>query len=263
MANLYFFCILSAFTFGRNLFPLVSANYTNPLPLVERLFLDLPLQEVISNTSTMNVVEPWASMYVDAINDGRFGDAVWARYQILGNVENGIIEGANLTVLETIKEDAVEYKANTPEQYEEAVLFYANTSSADGHFDVINTILHISLEDMADHWARVSYGTRCSNGYLAFTTDCRSLINRMYHAKVLIGDIRAISNFGSCHLRVGPYHEGADLTYQAAYAAAILIENECTRETGCCGRQVVSGWSPRNSGHRKVCLSSKNEGCSG
>lgn len=58
--------------------------------LVEQLFPDLSIRDVLNENAGMQAVEPWDSMYVDAIRDGRFGDAIWARYHISGNVENGI-----------------------------------------------------------------------------------------------------------------------------------------------------------------------------
>ncbi|KAH7137010.1 hypothetical protein B0J13DRAFT_449859 [Dactylonectria estremocensis] len=113
----------------------------NHAVLVEQLFLDFSLNDVLSKPPRVPAVEPWATMYVDAILDNRFGDAVWARYQICGTVQDGIIEGSNLTVLESIEEDAMGYRAGAPEQYAEAQSFYASTSSTDGHPEVIEIIL--------------------------------------------------------------------------------------------------------------------------
>lgn len=113
---------------------------------VEQLFLDLSVNRVLQRDG-VPTVEPWASLYVDAIHDGRFGDAIWARYNIMGDVNNGMIEG--LTVLESITEDAVGYKKYAPEQYAEAASFYRGTvSTADGHADVIEIILRIEGEDV-------------------------------------------------------------------------------------------------------------------
>lgn len=94
-------------------FAAALANYTEP---VERLFLDIPLNDALYNTTMLPLVEPWASSYVDSISHQRFGDAVWARYQIERDVENGIIEESNMTVLDSIKEDAMEYRVNTSVQ---------------------------------------------------------------------------------------------------------------------------------------------------
>ncbi|KAI5463653.1 hypothetical protein BGZ63DRAFT_381987 [Mariannaea sp. PMI_226] len=81
-------------------------------------------------------------MYVDAILDNRLGDAVWARYHIDGGVQNGIIDGSNQTVLESIEEYAIGYRVNSPEQYFEALPFYEKTSTKDGHPDVTELILN-------------------------------------------------------------------------------------------------------------------------
>ncbi|KAL2809741.1 hypothetical protein BJX63DRAFT_434908 [Aspergillus granulosus] len=122
--------------------------------IVEQLFLDLPIQQVLHDRA---FVEPWKSMYVDAIRDGRFGDAVWARYHIYGDVEvmPGIDDPAyNMTALEAIKEDALGYRANEPEEYFKALAFYSTTSAADGHADVIEIITNLSEEEIAEFRAK-------------------------------------------------------------------------------------------------------------
>ncbi|KKK25384.1 hypothetical protein P175DRAFT_0497886 [Aspergillus ochraceoroseus IBT 24754] len=122
---------------------------------VEQLFLEFPIQLVLNPRPGTQFLEPWASMYVDAIRDTRFGDAVWARYHISGDVENGIVGGSNgMTVLDVIKEDALSYRVNEPEEYFKALLFYANTSSADGHADVIEVITHLDEGEIAEFKAK-------------------------------------------------------------------------------------------------------------
>ncbi|KAM0347654.1 hypothetical protein ACHAPU_004667 [Fusarium lateritium] len=115
-----------------------SLDYTRP---VEQLFLDISLNDVI--TRRMPFVEPWATIYVDAVLEQRFGDAVWARYHMEGGAENGVIHewpNPSITVLESLKEDVVEAKTNEPSFYEQAVAFYSKTSSSDGHPEVIEVI---------------------------------------------------------------------------------------------------------------------------
>ncbi|OOQ81612.1 hypothetical protein PEBR_42245 [Penicillium brasilianum] len=108
---------------------------TSSASLVEQLFLDFSVQGVRQNEMNgFPIVEPWATEYVNAIRDGRYGDAVWARYHIAGEVHGGIIDGTNRTVLEMIEEDALGYKANT--------------NPADGHPDVIEIILRIENQDV-------------------------------------------------------------------------------------------------------------------
>jgi hypothetical protein len=90
----------------------------SPTSLVEQLFLDLSIQEVLTDTS--NFVDPWKGMYVDAINDGRYGDAIWARYHIYGEPEPmpcdcGHDPARKMTVMEEIKEDALAYRVNDPD----------------------------------------------------------------------------------------------------------------------------------------------------
>ncbi|KAF4440825.1 hypothetical protein FACUT_3143 [Fusarium acutatum] len=116
-------------------------SLTDETSLVEQLFLDRSIHDVL--TSKWPAVEPWATMYVDAIREQRYGDAVWARYHIEGNVENGVIicpsPSDNMPVLDSIREDAVEANMNEPELYAK-VHFYAKTSPSDGHPEVIKII---------------------------------------------------------------------------------------------------------------------------
>lgn len=112
--------------------------------LPEQLFLDLPIPDVLNKDHWLPVVEPWARAYVDAINDRRFGDAIWARYHIFGEVKNGILN--NKTVLEAIEEDAISYRRSEPDIYLEALLFYKSRSSTDGHADIIEMLLRIDRE---------------------------------------------------------------------------------------------------------------------
>ncbi|KAL4722196.1 hypothetical protein ACLX1H_010972 [Fusarium chlamydosporum] len=120
----------------------MSIEFAEP---VEQLFLDLPVDQVLQRDG-LQVVEPWASQYVNAIHDTRYGDAIWARYHIFGEVVDGSIEG--LTVLESITQDAMGYKKYAPEQYAQAISLYKDTSSADGHTDVIEVISHVDGEDL-------------------------------------------------------------------------------------------------------------------
>ncbi|KAM5362702.1 hypothetical protein ACJA88_013898 [Fusarium oxysporum] len=231
---------------------------TNSSRLPEQLFLDIPINDVLQNTSMLPLVEPWSSKYVEAIQSKRYGDAIWARFHIEGGVQNGITLDTNDTILDIIKEDAAGYKANAPVQYTEAVAFYANTSSDDNHSDLIKAIVDAAPdEDLAK---RATFKINCdANHNLAFQSDCQQLIRNMLRSKINIGDTRLAAIHGGCRLRVGPYRSAPDVTYNTAHAVAILIEEKCARRIGCC--QFVSGSSPKNGGHRKVCLSSKRSGC--
>lgn len=113
----------------------------------EGLFLDISVHRVLHDVG-IPAVEPWATSYIDAVHDGRFGDAIWARYHIFGNVIDGMIE--QLTVLESITEDAMGYKKFAPEDYAAAVAFYTDRmNSADTHPEVIEIILRIDKEDLS------------------------------------------------------------------------------------------------------------------
>ncbi|KAE8149526.1 hypothetical protein BDV25DRAFT_156134 [Aspergillus avenaceus] len=130
----------------------LSISETSP---VEQLFLDLPIQEVLHPRRGQTFIEPWTHMYVDAIRDTRLGDAVWARYHIYGDVDNGIVGGSNnMTVLDVIKEDALSYRVNAPEEYFEALSIYSKTSGADGHLDVLKVITNLDEREIAEFKAR-------------------------------------------------------------------------------------------------------------
>ncbi|KAF5975904.1 hypothetical protein FCOIX_7441 [Fusarium coicis] len=100
-------------------------SLTDETSPVEQLFLDRSIHDVL--TKKWPAVEPWATIY-----------------HIEGNVENGIIispsPSDNMSVLDSIREDAVEAKMNEPEFYAEALQFYAKTSRSDGHPEVIKII---------------------------------------------------------------------------------------------------------------------------
>ncbi|KAI1019944.1 hypothetical protein LB503_006020 [Fusarium chuoi] len=103
---------------------------------VEELFLDISIHEV------------------DSIREQRYGDAIWARYCIEGGVEDGVIIGQgpnpDMTVLDQIKEDAVEAKINEPRLYAEALELYRMTSSTDGHPEVLKIIFDTDRMDSGD-----------------------------------------------------------------------------------------------------------------
>ncbi|SCV54239.1 uncharacterized protein FFB14_13546 [Fusarium fujikuroi] len=88
---------------------------------VEELFLDISIHEVLTQTM-VTFVEPWKT----------------------GGVEDGLIVGQgpnpDITVLDQIREDAVEAKTNEPALYAEALELYRMTSSIDGHPEVLKII---------------------------------------------------------------------------------------------------------------------------
>ncbi|KAJ4256814.1 hypothetical protein NW762_008910 [Fusarium torreyae] len=118
---------------------------------VEILFLDIPVSDVVQRADYIQVFEPWATQYVDAIHEGRFGDAIWARYHMMGGVKSdGKLEGADITVTESITEDAVAYKQGYPEDYAKAVsLFQEYLSQSDGHLDILEIVFRIGREDVS------------------------------------------------------------------------------------------------------------------
>ncbi|PYI06582.1 hypothetical protein BO78DRAFT_283899, partial [Aspergillus sclerotiicarbonarius CBS 121057] len=84
-------------------------------------------------------VEPWASHYCAAISDKRYGDAIWARYNMDGRMvdgkyksismtKDGVIEDVGVPVYEMIMDDARVYAKDSPEDYRDALLLYDTTS---------------------------------------------------------------------------------------------------------------------------------------
>ncbi|KAF9779934.1 hypothetical protein IL306_001062 [Fusarium sp. DS 682] len=137
--------------------PASEMNDPGVMSPIEELFLDISIHEVLNQTM-VTYVEPWKTMYIDSIREQRYGDAIWARYCIEGGVENGIIIGQgpnpNITVLDQIKEDAIEAKMNEPGLYAEALQLYVKTSSTDGHSEVIKVIFDTDNMEHLDRKAR-------------------------------------------------------------------------------------------------------------
>ncbi|KAM0281436.1 hypothetical protein ACHAQH_003559 [Verticillium albo-atrum] len=115
----------------------------------EPLFLDFTVHEVATKAARLQFVEPWATLYVDAVRDRRYGDAIWARYHISGDVVDGVFPqyglGKDTTVLERIEEDALEYWADDAESYLKALELYRQTKDSDGHKEVIELLIRCSM----------------------------------------------------------------------------------------------------------------------
>lgn len=134
--------------------PATGTKYTEPN---EPLFLDIPIHRVLNETEGLGLIEPWASRYVAAIDEKRYGDALWARYHIFGEVVNGTVGDTDLTVLGSIEEDAMEYKANVPEDFSHALSVYANTSSNDTHTEILDLLSTVSLKDTTHLQERATF----------------------------------------------------------------------------------------------------------
>lgn len=197
-----------------------------------------------------------------------------------GGIINGIDDSSNLTVLEAIKEDAIGYKLSVPDLFADALNLYAGTVNSDLHTEVLDLISNISQEDIPmpknepsksipterEGFSHLkerapTFGISCSSDYLAYRDSCSEVLRRMSQDRNYIGGRRSVYSFGSCHLRVGPHTRTGDVSFYTAHSVARLIEEHCAR-VPCCGSGVkVSGYSPKNGGHRKICLSSKRNGC--
>lgn len=113
----------------------------------EQLFLDLPVDQVLDRDGS-DLVEPWATMYVDAVREARFGDAIWARYHVFGAVGADGRYSDGRTVPEQIEGDAMGYKKYEAEIYAEAMEFYRGVSGLDGHPEVIDIIVRVDGMDL-------------------------------------------------------------------------------------------------------------------
>ncbi|PWY93029.1 hypothetical protein BO94DRAFT_532836 [Aspergillus sclerotioniger CBS 115572] len=181
----------------------ISAQNVSYTELIEPLFLDFTLDEILqNNTKGWPIVEPWASEYVNSILEGRYGDAVWASYNIGGDVnsDTGIVEGTNLTVLESIEEDALGYRTNDPDNYAEALSFYTQTGNTDGHTDIVDMLIRIGQQDVVEAKMeldkRKTWGIRCSPYDLAYKSSCLNILERMSTAKTYVGGIRRLGAYG-------------------------------------------------------------------
>ncbi|KAF5582967.1 hypothetical protein FPANT_8302 [Fusarium pseudoanthophilum] len=257
ITSIFLFSTLFIFTGSAK----VAAS-TDETQLLEQLFLDLTIDEVVNRLRGLTVNEPWATEYVTAIREKRFGDAIWARHHVTGAVQNGTFSEVNQTIFQAIENDAIGYRTYYPEQYSEALAIYANTSNADTRTDILNLISNVKAETVSKMEKRVTYGIKCSADHLAYRSSCYRLLELMSQAKTYIGNTRRVYTYMSCNLRVGPYGGGTpDVTHHTAHLVARLIEEQCSRCPAHCDAVKVSGFSPRNSGHRKICLSSKDDGC--
>ncbi|KAM0306795.1 hypothetical protein HYE67_002790 [Fusarium culmorum] len=156
---IFLYLLLSFFLFGSSKGddPATSADDTEP---DEPLFLDIPIADIANAAEDLKLVEPWTSRYVAAIHEKRFGDALWARYHIFGEIINGTFEDTNVTVLDRIEEDAIEYKVNEPELFSHALSFYANTSSNDTHTEILDLLANVNLKDVTSHLEeRATFGS--------------------------------------------------------------------------------------------------------
>ncbi|PYI01461.1 hypothetical protein BO78DRAFT_401286 [Aspergillus sclerotiicarbonarius CBS 121057] len=130
---------------------LIMGTAAESLP--EQLFLDLPIAEVRNPPAGKALAEPWATEYCAAIAERRYGDAIWARYNIFGDTVDGMYtqwgctDDGNYTewrvsVYDEIMEDARGY-ATDPELYREALEFYQGTSENDSRRDIIEALHRI------------------------------------------------------------------------------------------------------------------------
>jgi hypothetical protein len=227
----------------------------------EQLFLDLDPVAALNGTCGTRTAEPWAALYHDAVMERRFGDAIYARYNIDGRSSNGTFYGTNHSVLQEILIDAMSYHSGYPEAFAEALLFYSNSSSEDTRTDIISVLREAPTTSLERRDR--TYGVKCSGNYLAPEDDCFQLLEHLGSSSILLFNAhRDVSYWGDCHLRLGPLGRHPDSTQKAINSVGHLIYDDCRRTKPCCNDRFVSGYSPKNDGHRKICLSSKSTGCS-
>jgi hypothetical protein len=228
----------------------------------EQLFLDVDPIKALNGTCGTRTTKPWATSYHDAIMERRYGDAIYARYNIDGRSSNGTYYGTNHSVLEEILIDAASYYSNYPEIFAEALLFYSNSSSEDARMDIIDALRQTPTSNLERR--DQTYGIKCSGSNLAPSNDCQNLLDHFAASSTrYYGDDRDVDYWGDCHLRIGPLRGSErDSSQKAINNVGHLIFDECRRSKSCCSGLFVSGYSPQNNGHRKICLSSKRSGCS-
>ncbi|GAQ35621.1 hypothetical protein AtubIFM56815_002842 [Aspergillus tubingensis] len=228
----------------------------------DELFLDLDVDQVANGTAGSWIQAPWGESYVSAVRESRYGDAVWARYHMDGRAVGNIIEADNTTVTKELLDDATGYRLGNTELYNQVATRYNTTSSNDGHRELVDIIIGVLGEDLKALEKRdVTYTIKCSSSNLAPRSSCYELLQDMNQYQTDLGSTRTIDYYGGCWFRVGPHGSGADLTWYKAHAVGKLIYDDCPRTKACCSTVYVSGYSPKNSGHRKLCLSSKSTGC--
>lgn len=228
----------------------------------DELFLDLDVDQVANGTAGSWIRAPWGESYVSAVRESRYGDAVWARYHMDGRAEGNIIEAENTTVTEELLDDAMGYRVSNPNLYKLVATRYNTTSLNDGHRELIDIIVGVLGKDLNALQKRdTTYSIKCSSANLAPREECYALLEYMHEYRTDLGSTRMIDYYGDCYFRVGPHGSGGDLTWYKAHAVGRLIYEDCQRTKACCSTIFVSGYSPQNSGHRKLCLSSKSTGC--
>lgn len=122
-------------------------------PLLEPLFLEFRISDVLDSSKRIPRAEPWASQYCISISEMRYGDAISARYHMDGCAQNGIYtrtrddscKSYQTLVYDMIMADAQEYAQECPDLYRDALIFYSNTSPNDTHRDIIEGLNRITV----------------------------------------------------------------------------------------------------------------------
>ncbi|KAF4415411.1 hypothetical protein FACUT_13394 [Fusarium acutatum] len=108
------------------------------------LFLELSISEAQSKRHEWGLVEPWISDYISALEENRYGDAIWARYQMFGGTANGThLEYPQWTVHDAIEEDAIGYRLRERDIWKHAMTFFAN-SSKNTQSDILDLIFDVN-----------------------------------------------------------------------------------------------------------------------
>ncbi|KAF4342145.1 hypothetical protein FBEOM_3878 [Fusarium beomiforme] len=109
------------------------------------LFLDIPISQVLAAPPEWGFVEPWAGNYVAALQEERYGDAIWARYQMFGNTSNGTyLDYPGWTVREALELDAIGYRLHERDNWKYALTVYAKSSKNDTHSDILDLMTDIN-----------------------------------------------------------------------------------------------------------------------
>lgn len=166
----------------------------------------------------------------------------------------------NTTVLGEIQQDAFSYATEHPGLFDAAVALFDASSADDTRPEVLRAIRNLNVTQLHK---RITYSTSCSSANLAPRNDCYNLLAGLDSSTTFYyGNRRSVDFYGNCNLRLGPLDGHADSSEYAIHGIGKLIYSDCARQESICDCVKVSGYSPPNAGHRKICLSSKSTGCS-
>jgi hypothetical protein len=117
--------------------------------IIESLFLDISAAELADHTAPRPLT-PRELSYIQAIADKKFGEAIYHRYHFDSRAVDGSIPSENITVLEDITNDAVDYASDDAQQFNETLRILQTTSELDTMKHIIDAISLVQPPDRTD-----------------------------------------------------------------------------------------------------------------